>query len=232
MDSEPLGAKHRPSRIPVIRARLRVRRWPDLSLDGAQTLIAPQLLAGVNGALDEYVQMIKGRTVPGLSTDERLVPPTRRDDWWLINDAILPDIGIFDRVRGGFAMARLTGNPSWCRLKNEWDKLESQWPSSLAEAKDRLGASFSADDLPLPGELWKNFIAWCQFSDADESDTLALLGRFSTFHVPDPDQPPSLDMFAAFDLVPALTELQTQRDAGLISKEEQLARANELWGLK
>jgi hypothetical protein len=39
-------------------------------------------------------------------------------------------------------------------------------------------------------------------------------------------------MFAAFDLVPALTELQTQRDAGLISKKDQLARANELWGLK
>jgi hypothetical protein len=172
--------------------------------------------------------MIKGKTVPGLSTDERIVPPTRKDDWWLINDAILPDIAVFDRVQASLQAARLRGveqrTPSLRRLKDEWNKLENQWPSILAEAQRRLGAAFQADDFPLHGELWKKFIAWGQFSDEGESDSLVLLGRFSTFHKPDVNRPRPSDMFAAFDLAHGLTELRAQRAASRPNRASSMER--------
>jgi hypothetical protein len=85
-------------------------------------------------------------------------------------------------------------------------------------------------DFPVPRRIWESFVAWCQFSEEDESDTAFLLGRFSTFDVLDPDQPPLLDRVGV--LARELQVLQTQRDAGLISEEDALLEhAKGLMGL-
>lgn len=235
MGSKTSGEGHGSSGVPLIKARLNVRRWSNLSAGGG-ALVAPAVLSGVNRALDAYVQSIKQMTVPGWSTDERLVMGPRTNEPWLINERVTSGARILDsvynRFRSGLSAELLMGGTSrsseMSRLYDEWDGLEKEWPSILSEAKHRLGAGFSVNDFPSTGRIWESFVAWCQFSDHDESDTAALLGRFSTFHVPDPNRPISLELHEAFDFGEKVKQLQSERGAGLISEEELLKRVKEI----
>jgi hypothetical protein len=144
---------------------------------------------------------------------------------------IPPDLGILESVRSRWILVRFMNDVRFRDalqlLGDECSKLEQQWPAVLGDAQQRLGDQFSENDFPLVGQIWRHFIAWCQFSDRDEINTKSVLGRLSTLWPADSDSSQSLDLFDAFDLARKLQQLRTERDAGRISEEEFRKQCSE-----